>query len=168
MKIQAINYAVNNLAAQTTVSATKNNVLNSNFLSNEKFESVSGSLALAQMPNVNFSFGRKHYNYGQDDFDAYDNYSGPTPPQIELEKYRKSLQVQKNIDDENYLAAIEGKIDLARICRKQGNERDAFMLEESIRDLYKDLPKYQRDEAKSLIGNYNHDMAKYIDQDINK
>lgn len=167
MKVQAINSAVFTPAVQSNVSAHKNKVANTNVLLNENLQSVSGSLALAQMPNVTFG-GHKHYNYGNDNFDDYDNYSGPTPPQIEIEKYRKSLQVQNDIDDENYLAAIEGKIDLARICRRQGNERDAYMLENSIRDLYKDLPRYQRDDAKRIIGGYNHDMAKYIDQDIYK
>lgn len=134
--------------------------------SSEALQSVSSSVALSQMPNVSFS--GKHYNYGQDDFSDYDNYSGPQPPQIELEKYQISRQVQEDIDDENYLSAISGKIKLARIVRKQGKERDAYLLENSIRDLYKDLPIYQRNEAKRIIAEYNHDMAKYIDDDIRR
>lgn len=128
------------------------------------YKSVSGAKALAQMPNVHFL--SKHYNYGRDDFSAYDNYEGPQPPQIEIEKYSISRHVDQCIANENYLSAIDGKIKIARICRSQGKEHDAFMLENSIRRLYKDLPLYQREEAKSIISDYNHDMAKYIDQDI--
>ena len=165
MKVQTIN-SVTTGFHHVNLHSNKNVITNENTQSNEIHQSVFGAIALAQMPNV--SFGNKHFNYGKDNFDAYDNYQGPPPPQIEIEKYRKSLEVQKNIDEENYLAAIQGKIELARICRKQGNEKDAFMLENSIRDLYKDLPKYQRDQAKMMIGDYNHDMAKYIDIDINR
>lgn len=165
MKIQAINSSISSVY-QTNLRSNKNVSANEKMQSNGALQSVSGSVALAQMPNVNFM--SNHFNYGKDNFDAYDNYEGPQPPQIEIEKYRKSIEVQKHIDEENYLAAISGKIDLARICRKQGNERDAYMLENSIRELYKDLPKYQRDQAKMIISDYNHDMAKYIDIDINR
>ena len=165
MKIQAINIVTENVH-HPNLHLNKSNYTNLINQSSAEPQNVSGSVALAQMPNV--SFKSRHYNYGKDDFDAYDNYEGPQPPQIEIEKYHKSLAVQKHIDEENYLAAIQGKIELARICRKQGNERDAYMLENSIRDLYKDLPKYQRDQAKMIIGEYNYDMAKYIDFDINK
>jgi hypothetical protein len=34
--------------------------------------------------------------------------------------------------------------------------------------LYKDLPKYQRADAKEEIANYNEDMAYYIDEDIKR
>jgi len=117
---------------------------------------------LSQMPNVSF----KGYNYKKDNLSAYDNYSGPTPPAIEQKKYRISVQVQEDIENENYLAAIKGKIELAKICKSQGKESDAYILEESVRDLYSDLPKYQRNSAKSIIRSYNRDMADYIDDDI--
>lgn len=120
---------------------------------------------ISQMPNVSFS-GR--YHYGNDDLSEYDNYRGPQPPEIEIRKYRISCQVNNDINDENYLAAIKGKIELAQICHEQGKDSDAFLIEESIRKLYKDLPRYQKSEAKSAIQNYNYDMGKYIDQDIER
>lgn len=125
-----------------------------------KFSTVS---FLSQMPNINFK-GR--YNYGKDDLSDYNNYSGPQPPELEIKKYRISCKVDNAIAEDNYLEAIKGKLELAKICRWQGKERDTFILEESIRRLYKDLPRYQRGEAKSAIRPYNEDMANYIDKDI--
>ena len=164
MYVQAVSFAGINSASSLSLKKSSNHS-DSASVAHEgcKLNNTPVSVVLAQMPNV--SFGAKHYNYGKDDFTPYDEYDGPTPPQIEMEKYRRSIQIQKDIDDENYLAAIRGKIELARICRSQGKEDDAYMLENSIRELYKDLPRYQREDAKSIISQYNHDMAKYIDKD---
>lgn len=135
----------------------------------EKLASVPTSKVLAQMGNVSFT---SRYKYGKDDFSAYGewtrNHPGGTPPDIEIGKYRASLKVQEYIDNEDYLSAIKGKLRLAEINKKQGNDEDAFLLEEGIRKLYKDLPKYQKEEAKVEISKYNSDMAKYIDEDIKK
>ena len=133
--------------------------------SENKSFSVPAGIVLAQFSKVNFC---GNYNYGSDDLSAYDDYCGPQPPQIEIEKYRISKAVDKYIEEENYLSAIKGKIKLASICKSQGKENDAFILEESIRRLYKDLPRYQRNEAKDIIRSYNHDMAEYIDEDIKR
>lgn len=131
----------------------------------DKAISVPANILLAQMPNVSFG-GR--YNYGRDDLSAYDDYEGPQPPQIEIEKYKISKAVDESIENEDYLSAIKGKVKLAFICKKQGKESDSYILEESIRRLYKDLPRYQREEAKNVIRDYNYDMAQYIDEDIKR
>ena len=81
-------------------------------------------------------------------------------------KYNLSKSIQQNIEEKDYLSAIRGKLTLAEICKTQHKEDDAYMPEESIRRLYKDLPKYQRNDAKSAISCYNPDMAQYIDEDI--
>lgn len=129
----------------------------------DKPVSVPANILLAQLPKVSFG-GR--YNYGSDDLSPYDDYDGPQPPLIEIRKYRISKAVQDYIKEEDYLSAIKGKLELASICRDQGKECDTFILEESIRRLYKDLPIYQREEAKDAIRAYNYDMAEYIDEDI--
>jgi hypothetical protein len=126
-----------------------------------KLKSIDGKMFFAQMPNV--SFGR--YSYGKDDLEPYDLYKGPQPPDIEIDKFALSRQVENDIENENYLSAIEGKVEIAKICREQGKEKDAYLLEESIRKLYKELPKYQREEAREVLSDYNFDMAKYIDRD---
>lgn len=127
--------------------------------------SVPSKIALAQMSNV--SFGNK-YNYGQDNLSSYINYSGPKPPNIEVHKYNISTEIAAAIENEDYLTAIKGKIALAQICKSQAKERDAFILEEGVKRLYKDLPKYLKEQAKTVIGKYNSDMAKYIEEDIKK
>lgn len=137
----------------------------SNNISTSEYATVPTVTVLAQLPNVNFGAKR---NYGRDDLSLYDTYSGPRPPEIEIKKYIITRQVDEHIEMEDYLSAIKGKIDLARICKSQGKDDDAFILEESIRRLYKDLPKYQKSEAKRAISTYNKDMAKYIDKDIER
>ena len=133
--------------------------------SQEKPISVRANILLAQFPKV--SFGSR-YNYGSDDLSPYYDYEGPQPPEIEIKKYRISKAVDDFIADEDYLSAIKGKIQLASICKEQGKDSDAYILEESIRKLYKDLPRYQKNEAKDVIRVYNHDMAEYIDEDIKR
>lgn len=167
MKITSVNSAV--LAGSFSVPQNKNKqniqAIGVAGINCEPQMSKVDSLVLHQMPNINFS-GR--YKYGRDDLSPYDNYVGPRPPQIELEKYYLSRQVDNDIANEDYLSAIKGKIELAQICKRQGCNKDSFMLEESIRKLYKDLPKYQRAEAKQAITDYNRDMGKYIDSDISR
>ena len=140
-----------------------------NSISNAKVMDKSPSLptmfALSQMPNVNFG---SRYNYGNDDLSAYEDYVGAQPPEIEIRKYNISKKVDADIKNEDYLSAIKGKLELAKICRLQDKDDDAYNLEESIRRLYKDLPKYQRADAKEEIANYNEDMAYYIDEDIKR
>ncbi len=131
----------------------------------QKPVSVPANIALAQFSKVNFG-GR--YNYGRDDLSAYYEYDGPKPPQIEIKKYQISKEVDKFIEEEDYLSAIKGKIQLASICKEQGKDSDAYILEESVRRLYKDLPFYQKSEAKEVISDYNFDMAAYIDEDIKR
>lgn len=111
------------------------------------------------MPNVNF--GAK-----KDDLSAYYDYNGDSIPHIEMEKYRISEVVNEALGRDDYLTAIKGKARIAQICKSQGKEDDAFMLEESIRGLYSEMPYSQRNSAKNIISSYNKDMADYIDEDI--
>lgn len=126
-----------------------------------------GQTFLAQMPNVSFG-NSAGFNYGHDDLSRYDEYIGPPPPEDEVTKLKLSKQAVTAIEKQDYLSAIDLKIQVAGICKKQGLERDAFILEEGIRRLYRDLPLYLREQAKGLIGKYNQDMAKYIEADIKK
>ena len=120
-------------------------------------------LFLAQMPKTSFSSSR---HYPNDDLSMYDKYNGDIIPDIEIKKYDISKDVKNHIENEDFLSAIKGKLELAQICKSQKKESDAFYLEESIRILYDGLPKYQKQEAKDAIRKYNYDMALYIDQDI--
>ena len=126
---------------------------------------------LPHYPLLNFEgYPKRHVQNG--DLSAYDRFNeefpGAIPPAVEQEKFRLSMRAEEQINDENYLEAIKTKITIADICRHQGNDRDAFLLEETTRQLYAALPKYQKEEARSVIAEYNEDMAKYIDEDIKR
>lgn len=69
------------------------------------------------------------------DLSPYENYRGPTPPAIEQEKYRRSVEIERLIAVGEYLKAADAKEGLAAICRSQGNERDAYLLENSAYEL---------------------------------
>jgi hypothetical protein len=125
-------------------------------------KAIDGKSLLAQMPYI--YFGKIDYN--AESLDISDEYRGPQSPDVEINKFAIAKQVDKDIQNENYLAAIEGKIELARICKNQGKDKDAYRLEESVRRLYKGLPKYQKKDALETIADYNEDMAKYIEKDI--
>ena len=120
-------------------------------------------LYVSQLPKHNFSSSK---NPIKEDLSEYDKYNGDIIPDIEIKKYDISKDVQRHIENEDFLSAIKGKLELAQICKAQQKENDAFYLEESIRILYDSLPKYQKNEAKDAIRKYNYDMALYIDQDI--
>ncbi len=53
----------------------------------------------------------------------------------EAQKYRLSWLAEHAIQKENYLDAAELKYKIAQICRKQGKERDAYLLEHSAFEL---------------------------------
>lgn len=145
--------------------SSKNEVQAANQSPLKELSSIPTSKVLSQMGNVSFT---SHYNYGQDDFSPWSdwvrNNPGANPPMEEVAKYRASRQAQEYIDNEDYLSAIRVKLNIARRCYGH----DAFLLEESVRRLYRDLPKYQKAEAREMIADYNSDMAKYIEEDIKK
>lgn len=114
---------------------------------------------LFQLPNI--SFGKL-----KEDLADYHYYTGEMPSKIEQDKYAITAQVKCDIDNEDYLSAITGKIELANICRKQGKHRDCFLLEQGIRRLYAQLPEADKKEAWVKIYQYNDDMARFIEKDI--
>ena len=164
MSIKPIVYKTRTICSlnnvQSNIEETKSKEYNNN---SKTLKSVSGFKILSQLPNISFK-----RNYSGDDLSPYYDYTGSTPPEIEIEKFNISKEVQYSIDNEDYISAIQGKIELAKICHSQGEERDAYMLECSIRDLYSCLPSSNRSTAKGIIYKYNKDMAIYIDDDIKK
>ncbi len=118
---------------------------------------VSANQFLSQMPNV--SFGKY-----KDDLTPYTEYNGSeNPPKIEKDKFAISQKVEADIEKGDYLSAIGGKINLALICRGQGKERDAFMLEEGIKALFTEIPDKQgRETARALLAGYNAKMAESL------
>ncbi len=161
MRVQSINSLVLNQNATKLKAAT--GVLSNPMQTNTgapDLKTVSANQILSQMPNVSFK-GPVH-----DDMSEYDNYDGPKPPAIEQRKYEISLKVHDDIENGRYVSAIGGKIALAEICHRQGKDDDAFMLEQGIKSLYKEIPdKADKLTAKILIKNFNYEMAEYLDEE---
>ena len=159
MRVQSIGSLVLNQKAANLKAATKS--LSNSATTNvnaQNLKTVSANQILSQMPNVSFKA------YEPDDLSAYENYKGTTPPDIEREKYERSCRVADDIENGRYVSAIGGKIALARICHNQGEEREAYMLEQGIKQLYKEIPdKIDKGTAKILIGEFNPEMAEYLD-----
>lgn len=134
-------------------------------LFNEKFEdlllAISGS-------DSDYDDLIREINYQTDSLQAYEEYNGDTIPLIEQKKYQITLKVQKAQSELNFLEVIKYKIQLAQICQEQNKSKDAYMLEEGIRSAYAMLSDFEKNQAKSIIADYNYDMARYIDQDINR
>lgn len=122
--------------------------------------------------NSLITFGYQKRTVKSGDLSSYDSFvkehPGAQVPQVEAHKYQLSLKVEEAIKEENYLEAIKTKIKIAQICKEQGHEKDAYILEEGIRELYVALPKYQKEDAKKEIAEYNLLMAEYIEEDIAK
>jgi len=70
-----------------------------------------------------------------DDLDPYHNYNGSHPPEIEQHKYRLSLAAKEKAEINEYIEAARIKLELAEICRFQGKDGDAYMLEVSAHKL---------------------------------
>ena len=158
--IQAIRANVSSFNAQAKKNQSINNQTN---VVPFKQTTVPTGMYLAQMPNVSFKG-----NDIDDNLNAYNNYSGGPIPAIEMDKYSISVRVNNAIESGDYIEAIKGKIALSRICKNQGKETDAFMLEEGIRRLYTKLEGDEKTVAKYEIRRYNKDMADYIDEDVKK
>ena len=122
--------------------------------------------------NSLITFGYQKRNFKAGDLSSYYSFVRENPgaqvPSFEAAKYQLSVGVEEAIKEENYLEAIKGKIKIAQICKDHGQEKDAYMLEEGIRELYVALPKYQKEDAKKEIAEYNLLMAEYIEEDIAK
>lgn len=110
----------------------------------------------------------REINYQIDSLQPYEEYYGDPIPLIEQKKYQLSLKVQNAQSEHNFLEVIKYKIQIAQICQEQNKSQDAYMLEDGIRKAYAMLSDFEKVQAKSIIADYNSDMALYIDQDINR
>ena len=166
MKVKSINPIFSsNCVLKDTFSQNKQTIQKQTTFNNTKGTlSIPTNIALAQRANV--SFKNDYYGSNMSAYAGHDS-SKPIPP-IEIEKYELSSKIGLLIHDGKLLEALLCKVSLASICKSQRKERDAFLLEESIRRLYKDIPYDHKRIAKERIRAYNKDMAKYIDEDIKK
>ncbi len=62
-------------------------------------------------------------------FKSYENHDGSPIPEIEQVKYHKTMEAEHHIQNGDYASAAKVKFEIADICRRQGKERDAYLLE---------------------------------------
>lgn len=151
MRVNSINSVNFNFAA-----AQSNTILQKKHYDNSTTYDL-GQLTNLPTKNILAQFSR--ISFKGEDLSAYDSYRGEKPPAIEIEKYHLSRQVEQLIEEERYAEAISLKLELARICKGQGKERDAFMLERGIESYYSKIPESQRAAVKAEIAEYNQEMA---------
>ena len=111
---------------------------------------VSTMSALSQMPNI--SFGKSKTLSANDE--------------IEIQKQLLTDIAERDLKSGRKVEALEKKLQIAKLCKEQGQEYNAFLLEDGVRDLYKNMRPYERDSAIEAIRKYNPDMAENIDKDI--
>jgi hypothetical protein len=73
------------------------------------------------------------------DLSPYQNYEGGSIPEIEAEKYCKTLRAKALEEMGKFTEAAEEWFSIARICRSQGKERDAFLCDTSAHKLLRGM-----------------------------
>ncbi len=143
---------------------------NSNSLDNTKnfSESITKNAPLNQIPTINFlaqlpnvHFGDK-FQYSQDDLSAYEELQTEEPSEMEQYKYTLSKKANGYKWENRPFSALVAKLQLASICKSQNKERDAFLLEEGVKELFRALPREYFDAAYDLIEDYNPEMAQSL------
>ena len=81
----------------------------------------------------------KQPSFKQVDYSAYDNYHGGPIPDIEMEKYYKTKHAESLENMGKLKEAADEWFSIAKICRSQGKERDAFLCDTAARKLLQRL-----------------------------
>ena len=151
MKVSPVYFV--NVSGNRTIEDKKDNPTSQNQNSsvlNGSSAYVSTMSALSQMPNI--SFGKSKTLSKNDE--------------IEIQKQLLTDVAESDLKSGRKVEALEKKLQIAKLCKKQGQEYNAFLLEDGVRDLYKNMRPYERDSAIEAIRKYNPDMAENIDKDI--
>ena len=77
----------------------------------------------------------KHVNFKSVDYSAYANHDGSPIPDIERLKYSKTRLADQLEQLGKLKEAADEWFDIARICRSQGKERDAYLCDEAAHKL---------------------------------
>ena len=85
--------------------------------------------------NISVSSKQKQPSFKSVDYSAYNNYEGGPIPEIEQVKYHKTRLADELEKLEKYAEAAEEWFDIARICRQQGKERDAYLCDTTAHKL---------------------------------
>ncbi len=161
MKINSIVYSSGNLSPEkyNIPSLKKQNfALNYDCLN---IKGVNSTTVPSQMPNVTFKG-----DFARDCIRACRRPDGKMPSSIEMKKYTLSLEVDRDMKSENYLAALLGKVAIANVCKIDGSNiigaRDG--IENEIKQLYTKLPLRQRVLARAAIVDYEKYMGNELDE----
>ena len=76
----------------------------------------------------------------------------------ELRKAHLTYSADKAEQQKEYLQAIRYRIRIANILAKQGKQRDQYLVEQSIRNTYKQLERYDKAKIEDEILEYNPDV----------
>jgi len=77
----------------------------------------------------------KNPSFKEVDYSAYDNYHGGPIPDIERVKYSKTKNAEMLENMGKLSEAAEEWFSIAKICRSQGKERDAYLCETAAKKL---------------------------------
>ena len=95
-----------------------------------------------------------------------ENYFTDISQNPEAKKMQLTLSADRNTQEHRYLDAVKDKIKIARILAEQHYERDKFLTEEGIRQIYKLADSADRNDIYDAVWNYNPDMARGLNSDI--
>ena len=95
-----------------------------------------------------------------------ENYFTDVSQNLEARKMQLTLSADRNTEEHRYLDAVKDKIKIARILAEQHYERDKFLTEEGIRQIYKLANKADRNDIYDAVWNYNPDMARGLNADL--
>ena len=83
------------------------------------------------------NLAKSNYNLSRVNFKSYENHDGSPIPEIEQIKYHKTKMAEHYSRMGDFASAAKEMLENADICRRQGKERDAFLLETEARNLLK-------------------------------
>ena len=91
--------------------------------------------------NISVSAKQKRPSFKAVDYSAYNNYHGGPIPDVEIVKYNKTRLADELEQLGKYAEAAEEWFSIARICRSQGKERDAYLCDTAAHKLLNKIHK---------------------------
>ncbi len=99
-----------------------------------------------------------HEYYGRT-YTLQDNYFVDLGQNNEVKKMRLTKSAQEKFDAGEFVEAVQDKLEIAKILKRQGKEHDKFLTEEGIRRIYTLADQSARFSIEKLVSKYNPDMA---------
>ena len=106
----------------------------------------------------------KNFLRPHDIYSLNDNYFAEVGNNTEVKKMKLTLRADNKLERHDYIGAVQDKIKIAKILERQGKERDKFLTEEGIRQIYTLADYDSKNEITAAVWNYNPDMAKSLEK----